>query len=527
MKPCHHSIIGSALLSSFPGFGAAGETPAPRRRCLRLLFFQPMKKPKFIPSLFAHRWCVLLSICMLFNSHGAELGLATTPALEPVMAVPFRDNGVLQQKIQLPVWGTSLPGAKVTVSFDGKSAETTADAEGRWRVLLDPMTAVPLKSVNDAPEGKTMTVVCEKDGAQTTKEIRNLLIGDVWLCAGQSNIAGRMRTNKTAHHPENSIEIANYPALRHLNEDEWLVCSPETAPAFGKVVFFFARRLQQDALIPVGLMLRAVGGSNIENWLNQPPDSIGKHYSEMIEPLVGYGIHGAIWYQGEANQNEGRAYQPKLQSLIEGWRKAWGQGDFPVHFVQLPGLGESTTDNAAMGDGRAEIRQAYVDTLAVSNTGMAVTLDIGSKGEHPPNKYDTGDRLARSVLNKVYGMENITTSPLYQSHKVEGNTIRVSFTDDAKGGLMIAKKATTLPAAFQPPTPTPDAKLDWLSIQDAEGKWHWADAKIDGAELIVSAAGVANPVAVRYAYTAQPLGHLLYNTDGMPVAPFTTDIINP
>ena len=461
---------------------------------------------------------VLAGICLAISPSGAE----PAPTLEPVMAQPFRDNGVIQQKIKLPVWGASLPGAKVTVSFDGKSATATADAEGRWRVMLEPLTAVPLKSVNDSPVGKTMTVVCGKDGEQATKEIRNLLVGDVWLCAGQSNMAGRMKTGKSAHHPENSLEMADYLALRLLGEGEWLVCSPETAPNFNKVAFFFARRLQQDALVPVGLMVRAVGGSNIESWLNQPPDPIGKHYSELLEPLVGYGIRGAIWYQGESNMKDGRAYHPKLKSLILGWRKAWGQGDFPVHFVQLPGLGESTTENPAGGDGRAEIRQAYVETLALPNTGMAVTLDVGTKGEHPPNKFDTGERLARSVLNKVYGFENITACPLYKSHKIEGNTIRVSFTDNAQVGLMVAKKAEGLPDGFLPPVPTPDAKLDWLSIQDANGAWHWADGRIDGSELIVSAQGVEKPVTVRYAYTGQPFGHLLYNTDGMPVGPFTT-----
>jgi sialate O-acetylesterase len=464
----------------------------------------------------AHISTILTVICLAIRASGAE------PTLEPIMPQPFRDNGVIQQKIQLPVWGESLPGAKVTVTFDGKSAATTADAEGRWRVQLEPMAAEPLKSVNDAPQGKTMTVVCGKDGKQATKEIRNLLVGDVWLCAGQSNMAGRMKTGKTTHHPKNSIEMADYPALRLLGDEEWLVCSPETAPAFGKTAFFFARRLQQDALVPVGIMLRAVGGSNIENWLNQPPYPTGQHYTQLIEPLVGYGIRGAIWYQGEANQRDGRAYQPKLQSLILGWRKVWGQGDFPVHYVQLPGLGESTTENPAGGDGRAEIRQAYVETLALPNTGMAVTIDVGTKGEHPPNKFDTGERLARSVLNKVYGLEKITACPLYKSNVIEGKTIRISFTDDAKVGLMIAKKAVILPDAFLPPVPAPDAKLQWLSIQDADGHWHWANGKIDGSQLVVSAEGVEKPVAVRYAYTSQPLGHLLYNTDGMPVSPFST-----
>jgi sialate O-acetylesterase len=469
-----------------------------------------------------HRIPILASAIAIIGLAISPSGAEPAPTLEPVMAQPFRDNGVLQQKIKLPVWGTSLPGADVTVSFDGKAASSTADAEGRWRVLLEPSAAEPLKSVNDAPHGKTMTVVCDKNGLQATKEIRNLLVGDVWLCAGQSNMAGRMKTGKGAHHPEDSIEKADYPALRLLGEEDWLVCSPETAPNFNKVAFFFARRLQQDALIPVGLMVRAVGGSNIESWLNQPPDSIGKHHAELIAPLVGYGIRGAIWYQGESNSKDGRAYHPKLKSLILGWRKAWGQGDFPVHYVQLPGLGESTTENPAGGDGRAEIRQAYVETLALPNTGMAVTIDIGTKGEHPPNKYNTGERLARSVLNKVYGMENITACPLYKSHVIEGNTIRVSFTDDARVGLMIAKKATGLPDGFLPPVPTPDAELQWLSIRDADGQWHWAEDKIDGSQLVVSAKGVEKPVAVRYAYTSQPLGLLLYNTDSMPVGPFTT-----
>lgn len=471
-------------------------------------------KRKRIPVVIA----ALAGLCLAISPLAAE----TVPTLEPMLAQPFRDNGVLQQNIQLPVWGITLPGAKVAVSFDGKSAATTADADGRWRILLEPLAAVPLKSVNDSPTGKTMTVLCTKDGSQATKEILNLLVGDVWLCAGQSNMAGRMKTGRGSHHPENSIDLANYPALRLLGDDGWLVCSPETTPNFNKVAFFFGRRVQQDALVPVGLMVRAVGGSNIESWLNEPPDAVGKHYSELLKPLVGYGIRGAIWYQGESNMKDGRAYHPKLKSLILGWRKAWGQGNFPVHFVQLPGLGESTTEYPAGGDGRAEIRQAYVETLALPHTGMAVTLDVGTKGEHPPNKYDTGDRLARSVLNKVYGFDNITACPLYKSHEIVGNTIRVSFTDDAKTGLMVARKAEGLPGGFLPPVPTPDAKLQWLSIKDAKGQWHWADGKIDGSQLVVSAEGVEKPVAVRYAYTGQPLGHLLYNTDGMPVGPFTT-----
>jgi len=163
----------------------------------------------------------------------------------------------------------------------------------------------------------------------------------------------------------------------------------------------------------IGIVATAAGGSNIDSWLNQESYATGANYSTLVAPLVGYGIRGAIWYQGESNEKDRRRYQPKLESLITGWRKAWKQGDFPVHFVQLPGIGSSSLDNPAGGDGRAEIRQAYVEALALKNTGMAVTIDVGAPGEHPPNKYDTGERLARSVLQKVYGFKDITACPLY------------------------------------------------------------------------------------------------------------------
>jgi len=331
-------------------------------------------------------------------------------------------------------------------------------------------------------------------------------------------MAGAIRTNKSGHFPSDTLDKANYPALRQFvpGDGAWVICAPDTAPVFKRTAFFFARRLQQDALVPIGLIATAVGGSNIESWLNQEPYPTGANYSSLVAPLVGYGIRGAIWYQGESNEKDGRRYQPKLESLITGWRKAWKQGDFPVHFVQLPGIGSSTLENPAGGDGRAEIRQAYFETLALKNTGMAVTIDVGSPGEHPPNKYDTGERLARSVLQKVYGFKDLTTSPLYIKHAIEGSTIRISF-DNAQTGLMVATKE-----GFLPPTPTPDAAIQWLSIQAKDGIWHWADGRIDGPELIVSCKAVAEPIAVRYAYTQHPKGHLLYNKDGQPVAPFST-----
>jgi sialate O-acetylesterase len=445
--------------------------------------------------------------------------------------LPFHDNGVLQQQIPLPVWGTSLPGAKVTLSFDAQTKTTVADAEGNWRIVLDPMTAVKLASVNDVPVGKTMTILCEKDGKNAVKKIENILIGEVWLCAGQSNMAGKMGgAGSSRHYPPDSIVKADYPALRQMvsPKREWLVCSPETAVSFKKVCFFFARRVYREVLVPVGVINAAVGGSKIESWLNQKPFDRGGHYDKMIAPLEGYGLRGVVWYQGESNERDGRQYQPKLESLITGWRKAWKQPDstsatgprgaFSVYFVQLPGIGKSTTDHAAGGDGRAEIRQACVEVLAIENTGMAVTIDIGDVREHPPNKYDTGVRLAQLALHYDYGFQNMVSSgPLYKSQKIDGSTVRITF-DNAQNGLMLAVKE-----GFLPPKPTPDVKLSWLSIQGNNGTWHWADGKIEGSELVVSSKDVTEPIAVRYAYTQHPTGSLLYNKEGLPASPFSTN----
>ncbi len=473
---------------------------------------------KIIPTTQIALSAIAKMLCVAFLIEFSAAQTSVEAPLEVGMAAPFADHAILQQQLALPVWGKTQPDAKVSVAFKGQTKTTTAQKDGNWKVILDPIDAIRLKTVNDTPVGETMIVTCEKDGVNASKEIKNLVMGDVWFCAGQSNMAGALRTNKGGHFPEDTLEKVNYPALRQFQSGDktWVVCAPDTAPGFKRTAFYFARRVQQDTLVPIGVMATAVGGSNIESWLNQEPYAIGKNYSDLVSPWVGYGIRGAIWYQGESNEKDGRLYQPKLESLITGWRKAWNQGDFPVHFVQLPGISASSLENPAGGDGRAEIRQAYFEVLALKNTGMAVTIDVGAPGEHPPNKYDTGERLARSVLQKVYGFKDISTSPLYVKHVIEGSAIRVSF-DDAKTGLMVAKKE-----GFLPPVPTPDAPIEWLSIQSKDGTWHWAEGKIDGSELIVSNKNVSDPIAVRYAYTQHPKGNLLYNKDGQPVGPFST-----
>lgn len=455
---------------------------------------------------------------MLSATHGFSED-KTSPPLEAQCAAPFGDNAVLQQGIPLPIWGTSQPGARVTVSYDGQTKSTQVDQSGAWKVALDPLTAVKLESSDQVPEGKTLTIVTKLDGKMATKQFENIVAGELWLCAGQSNIAGKLKTKTPYRFPPETQTEANYPGLRHMlhPSQPWHLGTPESVGEFKKVSFYFARPLFEKLLVPVGLVPAAVGGSNIESWLNQNPYEQGKNHKRFIEPIIGCGLRGAIWYQGESNANDGLHYLPKLRALIEGWRNSWQTDDFPVYFVQLPGRGNPERGTPAGGGPWPEIRQAQFEALALKNTGMAITIDIGDRSVHPPNKYDTGERLARLALHHTYGVKELAPSgPLYRSHRVDGSTIRVQF-DHAGNGLMLAEKE-----GFPPPKRTSDKKLEWLAIQAKDGTWHWADGIIDGSELVVSSQEVTDPIAVRYNHVSRPVGCMLYNNAGLPAAPFST-----
>jgi sialate O-acetylesterase len=243
----------------------------------------------------------------------------------------------------------------------------------------------------------------------------------------------------------------------------------------------------------------------------------GGLYRERIVPLIGYGMRGILWYQGEANASEDQSYYLKMQSLIGDWRSSWKQGDLPFYFVQLAGIGKPAEGDPAMGDGRARIREAQRRALAIKNTGMAVAVDIGADREHPANKVEVGERLAHWALHNDYGHKTIVPSgPLFKGYKIEGNSIRISF--DHAQGMMIAEKKN-----YIPPVPAAGKELPWLSIQQRDGSWHWASGRIDGRDLLVNSVEVKEPVAVRYAYTNRPLGPYLYNAAGLPASPFTTE----
>ena len=246
----------------------------------------------------------------------------------------------------------------------------------------------------------------------------------------------------------------------------------------------------------------------------------------MINPLVRYGIKGALWYQGENNGNEGDSYFQKKRALIGGWRKAWDIGDFPFYFVQLCSFsgypGTKPNESPVGGEGWAALRMAQLKTLAIPKTGMAVSIDLADIGNHgnihPTNKKDVGERLALWSLAKDYGKKDLVSSgPLYKAMKIEEGKIRITF-DSVGSGLTAATKK-----GYDPMVKDPSGLLKKFAIAGEDKKWVWADAVIEGATVVVSSPSVPKPVAVRYAFSWDPDGCNLYNLEGLPASPFRTD----
>lgn len=484
------------------------------------------------------------------------------------MGTPFGDGAVLQREVMVPVWGWTAPGAEVTLRFAGQEIAATADEKGRWEASFKPLHADRVTDPAVAPSGRTMTISAGKDGAKVSSELKGILVGEVWLCAGQSNMGFGLDHVLNA---QEEIAGAQFPVIRTLPVSnraaamplertkavQWVSCTPATAAGFSGTGYFFARNLLKELRVPIGLLHVTRGGGVIEPFIapcgylasgNLPKERASVERSLSVEsrktsglpapaidptqpcvgfngaiaPLIPYAMRGVLWYQGESNAvhakpviTSGREYFHKMEALVGGWRELWGLGDFPFYYVQLANFG-ATAKVPEMGDPTAMIRQAQLEALKIPNSGMAVMID-GNGDIHPPNKQETGKRLALWALAKDYEKKDIVFSgPLYRGFSIEGSKIRIKF-DHAESGLMVAKKEMLKPAVEDQ-----GARIKWLSIQGRDKVWHWADGAFDGNDLIVSSGKVSGPIAVRYAYTANPPGCNLYNRAGLPAAAFTT-----
>ena len=345
---------------------------------------------------------VALSLVLWFTSHSA-------PAEVKLPSV-IGSNMVLQQGASLPIWGWAEDGETVTVSIAGQTVSTKAGDDCRWQVTLNKLEATP--------EDKPLEMIIKgSSGDEVT--LRNVLVGEVWLCSGQSNMEMGVGAAKNG---EAELAAANHPGIRLFwvpkerarkpstdTDANWLHCTPKSCgtgdwPGFSAAAYFFGRELHRELKVPVGLVFAAWSGTPAEEWTSKKAlaaepslkSLIGQYevsslYNGMIAPVIPFGIRGAIWYQGEANVGRGTQYQTLLPTMIHNWRSDWGQGDFPFGIVQI-----APFFYGGDGSAEAEVWEAQLKTAqTVPNTGIALTMDVGELNEiHPKDKQTVGHRLA-------------------------------------------------------------------------------------------------------------------------------------
>jgi len=437
---------------------------------------------------------------------------------------------VLQQGEKCPIWGWDNSDNVVTVEFAGQKHTAKVDDGGRWEVHLDPMKA--------NAKGQILTI-----RGSSKLELTDVLVGEVWLCSGQSNMEWRVVQSANS---KEEIANANHPLIRHIkiphklspkpqdnvSSSGWQPCTPQVVANFTAVGYYFGRHLHKELNVPVGLIGSNWGGTRIEPWtppvgfksvpalkknfadkLDQfasakPGRGTPSHmYNAMIHPLLPYTIKGALWYQGESNNGEGMLYHEKMKALIAGWRSVWNNPELPFYFVQLaPFRYGSDNDPRLPG-----IWQAQLETLKVPHTGMAVTTDITTlRNIHPPNKQDVGKRLALWALVKDYGkkLKGQYSGPIFSKidHAEGKDSLTVHFQKDSTGGLTTNDKKP----------------VSHFEIAGKDGKWHPAKATIVyGDHLIVKSDAVKKPVHVRFGWHQMAEPNLV-NAAGLPASPFST-----
>ncbi len=430
------------------------------------------------------------------------------------------DNMVLQQNSEVAIWGWGDPGSeiKVTGSWSKDTVKSKVSNLAEWKLKIKtPAAGGPF----------TLSIKGNEEVV-----LKNVMIGEVWICSGQSNM--EWSADSKIVNGEEEVKNANHPNIRlfHVRKmgsetpqnnvfAKWETCTPETMRSFSAVGYFFGRNLQQTLNIPVGIIEVAWGGTPAEVWVRPDlvdsdpllkacagklntydwwPSKPGVVYNAMIAPLLPYRIAGAIWYQGESNADNYESYRKLFRTLIENWRTDFGN-EFPFYYVQIAPFTYGKDSGAKM------IREMQMQTMDVPKTGMVVVSDLVDNVQdiHPRNKQDVGKRLANWALSETYGVKNlIYKNPLYKSMNSEKSKVRISF-DNVSIGL----KAT-------------GEEITCFEIAGADQVFKPAKVKIDGNTILVWSKEIKTPVAVRFSWSNDGIGNLFSN-EGLPVAPFRTD----
>lgn len=462
----------------------------------------------------------------------------------------FTDHMMLQRERPARVWGQADPGEAVTVRIQAQTATATADAEGRWSVFLEPLAA-------GGPHELTVA-------GKNTLTIKDVLVGDVWIASGQSNMQWALRQ---ANDPEKEIANSSHPKMRLFQvpmktaptaqddvEASWKVAGPESTPGFSAVGYFFARHLLQQTGIPQGVIQTAWGGTPAESWIsyqaiaadpalisvfadwgdalakfpaaaarhkrlvaeweakgkkgNRPaapmgpghPWEPGTLYNAMIAPLTPFAIKGAIWYQGESNSGKKRSYV--YRRLFPAMIQDWRDrwGQGDFPFFWVQ------LANFKNPGQWTELQEAQTMTLRLANTGQAVTNDIGNPTDiHPRNKQDVGYRLGLAARAVAYGEKIVYSGPVFRQATRDGSAMRVWF-DHVGGGLAVRG----------------GGELRGFTVAGTDGKFVPAIAKIEGSSVVAMSSEVPNPVHVRYAWADNPDANLI-NKEGLPAGLFRSD----
>jgi len=493
----------------------------------------------------------------LTHLFGTALALALAGGARADIQLPYliADHMVVQRDSPVHIWGKAEPGEAVSVAFRGAAATSVTDALGQWSVYLSPGGA-------GGPFPMTIR------GANTV-ELGDILVGDVWVASGQSNMewpiawAGgaqdeiaharfpRIRLVRAMH------KVSEYP-LDNLVGEMWRECTPESAANFSAVAYHFGRLLEGHLGVPIGLIQTAWGGTPLDAWTSlgaisqEPalmpviaqwntlmqehavallkyhraakdweaaaprikaegkapppapekpvgpggPRAPGGLFNGMVAPITGYAIRGVIWYQGEANATVERVpvYARLFQAMIRDWRRAWGLGDFPFLFVQLANYHDP-------GKAWPELREAQRSALALHNTAMVVTIDIGTpESIHPPDKRTVGLRLSLAARALAYGEPVEYSGPFPRQVTAEDGALRVWF--DHSPGLT-----------------APGGVVKGFEIAGRDRSFVPAEARIEGGTVVVRSEAILRPVYVRYAWKDNPDCNL-FNGAGLPASPF-------
>ncbi len=456
--------------------------------------------------------------------------------------VPFKEGMVLQRGKNIPISGLAAPGESVQVALDRQHWTTTASAQGVWQLTLPPL-----------PAGGPYELVVSGGAAQI--RLKDVLIGDVWVCGGQSNMSIRVRDTPLppalANGPYSSnlrfytVPFIETERLKTKNRGSWFHVSAESVKNFSAVCYVFGKTLQDKLNVPVGLINVSYPGTMISAWLppnsittlSKPltPDRLAKKnklarsaayrkksdasdisgeknhdfapsslFSDMVAAITGFPATGVAWYQGEGDSRAPETYEASLESLITGWRDAWGDQKLAFLIVQLAGYG-TLTDKVEEKSGWALIREAQLSvSQKLPDTGLVTTIDMGKENKHPDQKDIVGMRLANEALRLKYNVNGISAVPVFKSAEAEANAMRVNFTSEAN-------------------EMTHDGKtLTGFSLAGSDYVWRAGQAAIDGNSIVVKSPEVQNPVAVRYAWAQRPNGNLK-NKQGLPVSPFRSD----